>query len=339
MSATETGNITQFFIDRETEFPGDIAPIGYPAQDMEIVLLDDAGNLVRAGDAGEVAVKSRYLACGYWRRPELTNEKFRDDPDGGEERVYLTGDQGRAESDGCLFHLGRKDDQIKVRGYRVEVAEIEAALLRLGYFTKAFVTLRERGSAEKSLVAYLVPEKRPAPTSSALRKALAATLPNHVIPAVFVMLDSMPLTPTRKVDRNALPEPGNDRPEMDTPFVAPGTAVEGALAKNWRDVLSLDQVGIHDNFFELGGDSLAAIRMVSRVVQMFGIELPIKALIDSPTVAAMAGVIEGNQAKRASQEDLERMLRELEALTDEEAQRLLAAVSRANSKTSGHKPS
>lgn len=332
MSTTETGNITQFFIDKETQIPGDIAPIGYPAEDVQIMLLDGTGNPVRPGEIGEIAVKSRYLACGYWRRPELTNEKFLNDPEDREERTYFTGDQGRRESDGCLFHLGRKDDQIKVRGHRVEVAEIEAALLNLGYFTKAFVTLRDRGSAEKSLVAYLVPEKWPAPTSSALRKALDVTLPKHMIPSVFVMLDSMPLTPTRKVDRNALPEPGNGRPEIDTPFVAPRTTVEKDLAKNWCEALSLDRVGIHDNFFDLGGHSLAAIRVVSRVVQTFGIALPLKTLFDSPTVADMAAVIEPNQAKLASEEDLKRMLSELEAMTEEDTQRLLAELSAATGK-------
>jgi acyl-coenzyme A synthetase/AMP-(fatty) acid ligase/acyl carrier protein len=335
MSSTEAGNITQFFIDSETQLPGDIAPIGYPAQDVEIMLLDSAGNPVSGGESGEIAVKSRYLACGYWRRPQLTHEKFRPDPEGSEHRIYLTGDQGRMGSDGCYFHLGRKDDQIKVRGYRVETAEIEAALLNLGFFSKVFVTLRRRGAGEESLVAYLVPEKRPAPTAGALRRALAVTLPNHMIPAAFIMLDSMPLTPTRKIDRNALPEPGTARPEMDRPFVPPRTAVERELAKIWCDVLSLDRVGIHDDFFDLGGHSLAVIRVVSRVVQTFQIELPVKALIDSPTVANMAVVIDANHAKLASEEELSRMLSELEALTDEEAQRLFTEVSLANPKAGG----
>ena len=160
MSSTEVGNITQFFIDRDIQLAGEIAPIGYPAEDVEIMLLDDGGNTVRHGEIGEIAVKSKYLACGYWRRPEMTHERFRD-PAGGEKRIYRTGDLGRIDSDGCLFHLGRKDDQIKVRGHTVEVAEIEAALLNLGYFSKAVVTLRDRSSAEKSLVAYVVPENGP----------------------------------------------------------------------------------------------------------------------------------------------------------------------------------
>ena len=326
MSSTEVGNITQYFIDSEVQLTGDIVPIGYPAQDVEIILRDDAGNPVRQGEVGEIVVKTEYLACGYWRRPELTRDKFVPDPDGGAKRIYRTGDQGRMDSDGCLFHLGRKDDQIKIRGYTVEAAEIEAALLNQGHFTKAFVTLRDRSSGDKSLVAYLVPRKRPPPTSTVLRKDLEATLPNHMIPSVFVMLDSLPLTPTEKVDRSALPEPGSGRPEIDTPFVAPRTSVEKDLVQIWCEILSLDQVGIHDSFFDLGGDSLAAIRVVTRVIQTFRVELPPKALFASPSIAEMAVVIEAYQAKVAGDEDVKRMLTEVEAMTEGEAEKLLTEV-------------
>ena len=331
MSSTEAGNITQFLINRDSQLAGEIAPIGYPAEDVEIMLLDDGGDPVRPDEIGEIAVKSKYLACGYWRRPQMTDERFRADPVGGEQRIYRTGDLGRIEY-GCLFHVGRKDDQVKVRGHRVEVAEIEAALLNLGYFRKAVVTLRDRGSAEKSLVAYVEPEKRPAPTSSALRKALAATLPDHMIPSRFVMLDTIPLTPTKKVDRKALPEPGNARPEMNTPFIAPRTSLERDISKIWGDVLSLDQVGVHDNFLDLGGHSLAAIRVISRVIPTFRVDLSPRALFDSPTVAEMAIVIESNLPKPATQEELDRILIELQAMSNEEAERLLTEVSGTKSK-------
>ena len=324
MSTTETGNITQFFIDGETRINGDIAPIGYPAEDMEVILLDDAHNRVRDGELGEIVIRSRYLSLGYWRRPDLTKEKFHSDPNGGEERIYFTGDLGRREPDGCLFHMGRKDDQVKIRGYRVEVAEIEAALLNLGYFRKAFVALRDRGLPEKSLIAYLVPERWPAPTTSFLRKTLTAILPSHMIPSVFVMLESLPLTPTKKVDRNALPDPGMRRPELDIPFVASRTPVEQQLAGIWAVVLALDQVGIHDNFFDLGGHSLAATRVVSQVLKNFQMELPLQSLFQSPTVAEMAAVIMEHQGKRLGEEELEHMLGELESLSDEEAQQLVA---------------
>lgn len=327
MSTTETGNITQFFIDGETRINGDIAPIGYPAEDMEVILLDDAKNRVSGGELGEIAIRSRYLSLGYWRRPELTKEKFQSDPDGGEERIYFTGDLGRRDPDGCLFHMGRKDDQVKIRGYRVEVAEIEAALLNLGHFRKAFVALRDRGLPEKSLIAYLVPERWPAPTTSFLRKTLTAILPSHMIPSVFVMLESLPLTPTRKVDRNALPDPGMRRPELDTPFVASRTPVEQRLASIWTEVLSLDQVGIHDNFFDLGGHSLAAMRVVSRVIKQFQLELPLQSLFQSPTVAEMAAVINEHQGNKLSGKELEQILIELESLSDDEVHKRLSESS------------
>jgi amino acid adenylation domain-containing protein len=323
MSCTETGNVTQFLIATDSRIDGDIAPIGYAAEDTEVLLLDAQGNLIAAGEVGEIVVKSEYLAVGYWNRPDLTNERFRPDPDGGTKRLYRTGDLGRRDRDGCLFHLGRKDDQVKVRGHRVEVVEVEAALMSLGYFRKTFVTLRDRSPGEKSLVAYLVPQTRPVPTTSTLRTALAATLPNHMIPTVFVMLDSLPLTPTGKVDRNALPDPGNSRPELDTPFVKPRTAVESELSKVWCEVLGLAQVGVDDNFFDLGGHSLAAARVISRVIEIFQLELALKALFDSPTVAEMAKIIALNQAKTASHEDLDRMLKEVEAMSKERAQELL----------------
>ena len=180
-------------------------------------------------------------------------------------------------------------------------------MLNLGYFRKAVVTLRDRGADEKSLVAYVEPEKRPAPTSSALRKALAVTLPDHMIPSRFVMLDTIPLTPSEKLDRKALPEPGNGRPEMDTPFIAPRTSLERDIAKIWGDVLSLDQVGVHDNFLDLGGHSLAAMRVISRVTQTFRVDLSPKALFDSPTVAEMAVFIESN-LQLATQEELDQIL-------------------------------
>ena len=242
----------------------------------------------------------------------------------GTGRIYLTGDLGRREADGCLFHLGRKDDQIRVRGYRVELAEIEAALLNVNGIKTAFVTARERGLTNKALVAYVVPQQVPAPTITQLRKALAKTLPEHMIPSVFVMRDHLPLTPSGKVDRKALPDPDNARPELDTAYVAPSTPVEEALAEIWSEVLSVDQVGIYDSFFDLGGHSLAATRVISQLIKKFKLQLPLQALFQAPTIAEMAAIINEHRAKKLGEADLERIISELESLSDEEAQRLLA---------------
>jgi len=322
LGTSETGRIRWNLIERETKIVGNLVPVGYPVTDNEVLLLDEAGHEVGLGDIGEIAVKSRFLSPGYWRRPDLTQAKFLPDPEGENERIYLTGDLGRMSEDGCLEHLGRKDLQVKIRGYRIEISEVEMALLDHAAVREAVVVARENLPGDKRLVAYIVPTRQPAPTINELRGFLKQKLPEYMIPSVFVMSDSLPLTSTGKVDRQALPIPGRSRPKLNTLFVAPGTPVEEKLAEIWAEVVGVDQVGIHDNFFNLGGHSLAATRVVSRVIDRFKVELPIQTLFDSPTVADMAVVITENMAKKAGGEKLARMLAELESISDEEARDL-----------------
>jgi acyl carrier protein len=260
-------------------------------EDTEVLLLDDDGKETAANQIGEMSVRSRYLSPGYWRRPELSQTKFLPDPNGGEERNYRTGDLGVMLDDGCLVHMGRKDFQVKVRGYRIEVGEIEAALLNLDNVKEAVVVLREDRSGDKRLVAYIVPSRQPAPTVTTLRNALAENLPSYMVPSAFVLQDTLPLLPNGKLDRQTLPDADNSRPNLDTPFIVPETAVEQTLAKIWAKVLNVDQIGIHDNFFDLGGQSLAAMGIISQVIKHFQVELPLRSLFQSPTVADMATVI------------------------------------------------
>ena len=328
LSATETGNITQLLIDQQSRISVDILPVGYPTEGMQVMLLDDAGQPLPDGEVGEIAVRSRYLSPGYWQRPDLTKVKFLADSHGRAERIYLTGDLGRRAPDGCLFYLGRKDDQVKIRGYRVEVAETEAALLKVSGVKKAVVTARERGLDNQVLVAYLMTERRPAPTVTELRRSLAKTLPEHMIPSVFVMQDHLPLTPTGKVERRSLPDPGKERPELDGAYVPPTTPIEKTLAQIWSDVLSLDRVGIYDSFFDLGGHSLIATRVVSKVIERFQLELPLQSLFATPTIAEMAAMIAEHQAKEISKPELDRILAELESISEEKARQLLADATR-----------
>jgi acyl-coenzyme A synthetase/AMP-(fatty) acid ligase len=330
LSATETGNITQLLVDQQSRISDDILPVGYPTEGIQVMLLDDAGQPLPEGEVGEIAVRSRYLSPGYWQRPDLTKEKFLADCHGRAERIYLTGDLGRRAPDGCLFHLGRKDDQIKIRGYRVEVAETEAALLKVSGVKKAVVTARERGLDNQVLVGYLVTERRPAPTVTELRRTLAKTLPEHMIPSVFVMQDHLPLTATGKVDKRSLPDPGKGRPELDTAYVPPTAPIEETLARIWSEVLSLDRVGIYDDFFDLGGHSLAATQVVSRVVKHFQLGLSFQALFAAPTVAAMAAVIAQDQAKKIPEPEFERILVEVESISEEKARLLLADATRTD---------
>ncbi len=297
--------------------------MGFPLDDNKVLLLNEDGQEVGFNQVGEITVKSRYLALGYWGKPELTREAFHPDPAGADQRIYRMGDLGRRLPNGCLELLGRKDSQVKIRGYRVEVAEIEMQLLELDTVKRVAVVAQIDVSGNQRLVAYIVPGDQPAPTTSELRRILAEKLPVYMIPSAFVMLDTLPQLPNGKLDRRALPALGTARPELESPLLLPRTPVEQALAEIWAEVLGLEQVGIHDNFLELGGDSLLASQVISRVIQAFQVEVPLRSLFDSPTVAKMALIIVQNQAKRAEQEHIDRMLAELEGLSDEQAQRLL----------------
>ena len=322
MGSTETAGICSAVADHSFSFPSEGAPIGYPYPGKKIFLLDENGQEVGPGEIGEIAVKSRYLAVGYWRRPDLTRAKFLPDPDGGDERIYLTGDLGRMLPDGFLIHLGRKDFMVKIRGYRVEPGEIERALLSHPQIKAVGVVAWDREPGEKYLAAYVVPRQNPPPTIAQLYDFLKTKLPDYMMPSTFVFLESLPLT-NGKLDRRALPEPGKSRPDLDTPFVAPRTLVEKELTQIWTEVLSLDQVVVHDNFLELGGHSLVASQVISRVIKSFQLDLPLQSLFQAPTVADMAVIITENQAKKVGQEEMARMLAELEPLSDEQAQRLL----------------
>ena len=290
--ATEVSSCCEYLVDKKTRIEDGVVPCGYPTGDMEIVLLQDDGRETRFGEIGEIAVKSRYLALEYWRKPELTRAKFLPVPKGGDERIYFTGDLGRMLPDGLLVHLWRKDFQVKIRGYRVELAEVESTLLTLDNIKEAVVVGREDQALEKRLVAYVVPDRMPAPSTTTLRRALGEKLPDYMVPAVFVVLDAMPLTPNGKVDRSALSAPTGSRPDLDTPYAPPRSLIEEGLAGIWAEVLGLDHVGIHDSFLDLGGHSLAATRVTSRIYADYQVDLPLTQLFKTPTIAALADYIE-----------------------------------------------
>jgi len=317
-------------MDKKIQVNDNNVPVGYPLEDIEVLLLDDDGKEVAFNEIGEMSVRSRYLSPGYWRRPELSQVKFLSDPNGGDERIYRTGDLGLILDDGCLVHMGRKDFQVKIRGYRIEVGEIEAALLNIDNIKEAVVILREDRPRDRYLAAYIVPSRQPALSITALRHALAEKLPGYMVPSAFIILDALPLLPNGKLDRQRLPYPDSSRPNLDTPFIVPETSVEQALAKIWAEVLNVNHVGAHDNFFDLGGHSLAATRIVSRVIKHFQVDLPLQSLFQSPTVAEMATVIAEHQGKKLDQKELGDILVKLESLTEEEAERVLSeSVSKA----------
>jgi amino acid adenylation domain-containing protein len=312
-----------YFIDKKTPIKGTHVPVGYAVPDKEVVLLGDVQQGADGSRIGEIAVKSEYLAPGYWKKIDLTQTVFLPDPEGGKSRIYRTGDLGRMLPDGCLVHLGRKDFQMKIRGYRIEIAEIEMALLDHVAIEEAVVRLWESRPGDQRLVAYLVHTGQKGLTVTELRRFLKEALPTYMIPSTFVMLDHLPLTPNGKLDRRALPAPDRVRPALDNPYVAPRTPMEETLAEIWARVLDLDQIGINDNFFELGGHSLLATQVISRVINTFRVKVPLRSLFQAPTVADMAVVIVQNQVEKAESKDIDHMLTELETLSDEEARRVL----------------
>jgi amino acid adenylation domain-containing protein len=324
LSSTEVGAFANYFIDKKTEITGDTVPVGYAVEGKEVLLLDDNRRDVGFNRVGEIAVKSRYLSSGYWRRPALTEPKFLPDATGRQERTYLTGDLGRMRPDGCLEYLGRKDLQVKIRGHRIEIAEIEMALLNHPAIKQAIVVAREDYADDQRLAAYMVAATRSAPAVSKLRGFLKETLPDYMIPSTWMFMEALPLTPNGKVDRQALPLPSSTRPVLDTGFVAPRTPIESRLAQIWSEVLSIDQVGVNDNFLDLGGHSLAATRLVSQVIKQFQVEVPLKSLFESPTVAEMGRWITDHRVKKLSEDELESILNDLESMSDEQARKSLS---------------
>ena len=267
--------------------------IGKPISNTKCYILDKRFNPVPVGVAGELTIGGEGLARGYLNRPELTAEKFIPDPFSDEPgaRMYRTGDLARYLPDGNIEFLGRIDNQVKVRGHRIELDEIETLLRHHPDVRETVVIVREDQPGIKRLVAYVVSGPGATPTTSELRRFLGEKLPDYMVPSVFVPLDRLPLTASCKVDRRALPAPDGSRPEIEETYEAPRTAIEQSLAAIWTEVLGVERVGIHDNFFELGGDSLSAVRVISRIQDATGVELSPVALFEAPSVAGLAHLV------------------------------------------------
>jgi len=288
LGATECGIARQFFADHDTCISTGIVPVGYPVEDMDVLVLDDAGHEVPSGDAGEIVVRSRYLAQGYWRQPALTAAAFPADSDGV--RSYHTGDLGRLRSDGCLEHLGRKDFSPKIGGSRVHVADVEAALLEVPGVKEAAVAVLDP-DGEPRLAAYLIPRNRPGPTVVVIRRWLAERLPSYMIPSTYMMLEALPLNANAKVDRLSLPPPDRSRPHLGTVCNHPEDLLQYQLVRIWEEVLGVTPIGIRDDFFDLGGSSLLALEMVDQIEQLFDRKVPISAMMSGATVEQLAEAI------------------------------------------------
>ncbi len=303
-------------------------PIGRPIANVQTYILDRNGQPVPVGVPGELHVGGIGLARGYLNKPELTAEKFIPNPFVGAshsagERLYKTGDLARYLPDGNIEFLGRIDNQVKIRGFRIELGEIEAVLAQYPAVRDNVVVAREETSGDKRLVAYVVISSEA--SAAQLREFLKQKLPEYMVPSAFVFLDALPLTSNGKIDRRALPAPDTSRPESAIAFVAPETTAERMLADIWAEVLKLDRVGRSDNFFEVGGHSLLAAQVISRANKAFSVEIPLRRLFETPTVAGLAAAIASLQAESSGDGEMALLLAELEGLSDEEAERLLAA--------------
>lgn len=298
LASNETGDIRQYFVDKQTELEEAMVPAGYEVEDKEILLLGETGKPLGCNQVGEIAVRSRYLSPGYWRQPDVTAAAFLPDPERGDRRIYFTGDLGRILPDGRLIHLGRKDGRVKIRGQGVEVAEVETALLEHAAVKEGVIVAQDDSHGEKGLVAYVVPSQTPAPATKELRSFLEKKLPDFMIPSLFVFLESLPLTPNGKVDRGALPVPSQPGRSRRPDYAPPRGAVEQKLVEIWEEALGVRPIGIHDDFFDLGGHSILAMRIISGVAEALGVELSIRKLLDAPTVATLAGVIDSMRRGR-----------------------------------------
>ncbi len=286
LGPTESTVALQYFLDHRTDILCNAVPVGYAVDDTEILLLDAEGR--RSDLCGEIGIRSPHVALGYWEKPGDTQAAFLPDPDGGARRIYRTGDLGRLLPDGAIRFLGRKDAQVKIRGHRIELGEIEETLGKHPSVRGAVVVLREQVSGDQRLVAYLVPDGKQTSGTARLRALLEGKLPDFMIPSCFVWLDSFPLTPSGKIDREALPAPDLSRPELENTFVAPRNAIESRIAQVWCEILGLESVGIHDNFFDLGGHSLLAAQLAAKIEKKLGRELALAAIFRAPTVAELA---------------------------------------------------
>lgn len=291
-SSTETANISMHFVGPDEQFPDGIVPVGRPSEGVTVSVVDDAGQPLPPGEEGEIVVRSAYLPAGYWRDAERTLRTYLPVPGAPEERLCRTGDLGRMRPDGCLEHRGRKDRRVKIRGFRVELEEVETLLSNHPSVVHAAVLERADRRGDPLLVAYLEMKAGPNRPVEDVRRHASLHFPDYMVPATFIVLDAMPVSDTGKINRSRLPDPPLDRPSLSAAYLPPRTALESTLAAIWQDVLGLDRIGVHDPLLMVGGDSLRAAQISSRVAATLGVDVPLWDLLEASTIADLARLIE-----------------------------------------------
>lgn len=299
LGASEMNIIRQFFLDKQSAFNESIVPVGYEVDECEILLLDESGSPALPDATGEIAIRSRFQPAGYWRDPEATAMALRPDPDSGGLRIYLTGDIGYLFPDGCLLHLGRKDSQVKIRGRKVELAEVEVSLLNIKGIKEASVRAEQDKRGNCALAAYVVAESGVSLSASQLRYQLKETLPEYMVPPSIEILEELPRTPGGKVDYENLASRPVARRGATSQIYAPRNQIEERLVRLWEEALNTKPVGIRDDFFDLGGDSLSAAELFVGIEKFFGRTFPASTLLQSPTIERLAKLIE-DQSEESS---------------------------------------
>ena len=280
-----------------------ITPIGRPVQNSRIYILDPFLRPVPPGVRGEIYIGGEGLARGYLNRPELTAERFVPDPfsEASDRRLYKTGDTARYLADGTIEFIGRVDYQVKVRGFRVEPGEVEAVLGQHPSVKDSVVIAKSDRTGTKRLIAYVVANEKKISLVSDLRSFLKDTLPDYMVPAGFVIMESFPLTPNGKLDRDALPEPEISRADLQGTYVAPRDEIEIHLSQIWEKVMGVNPIGVNDSFFDLGGHSLLAVRLFAEITKAFGTNIPLAAIFQSPTIGEIASMIRGEGLARSGE--------------------------------------
>ena len=293
LASNEAGIIAYYFMDKHDQLSESSVPVGYPAEGKDLLILGKDGENIGVGTIGEIAVRSRFLSPGYWQNRTVTSFALNADPTDCDLRIYHTGDQGYIRDDGCLIHLGRKGLRVKIRGSRVELEEVEAALRQHSAIREVVVdTARDQVEGDR-LIAHVVLREGQKLSVADLRDDLTAKFPPYMIPSRFIYLETLPRTPNGKVDRGALPKPDKSRPLLKTAYALPATEDQKLLAQIWSEVLSIDRVGIYDNFFELGGNSLLATVLLARINREFRKDLSISVVYQAPTVEQLAKAVKG----------------------------------------------
>jgi amino acid adenylation domain-containing protein len=295
LGSTETSLYRHYICDKTSVIDGNVVPAGYPVEDKDVILLDDMGREVAPTCAGEICVRSRYLSQGYWLRPELTADRFMFNSAGSTVRTYRTGDLGRMAPDGCLEYLGRKDLRVKIRGYLIDVSDVESALRQINTILDAAVVGEEYRDGGKRLVAYVVTKHEHRYDVGEWRAFLEQQLPDYMVPTSFVFVKSLPLTPSGKVDRLRLSS-AELCDIVGGEIVNLNSRLENLLQTMWSEILDVKSIPKNSNFFELGGDSLCAMRLVGRINSLLALDLPVRVVFDNPTVATLALLIEDMQS-------------------------------------------